>query len=108
MTDFKILMDDLRKLTLFPRRYSCQQERDHAYWMEVGRRYSATMHSLVCSWGHWRVIEYTDGHEELAYIRVLRGGFLSGMYPAIYRGTIIPHMIDYVTFSHIKRIRHAF
>ena len=108
MTDLQIILNDLRKLTLFPRRYSCPQGRDHAYWREEGRRYSNTMKALDESWGHWRVIEFTDGHEELAYIRVLRGGLLSGMFPAIYRGPIIPHMIDYVTFSHIKRIRQAF
>ena len=49
-----------------------------------------------------------DGHKELAYLRVLRDGFLSGKAPAIYRGMLIPRRIDYVTFSHIDRVRLAF
>lgn len=74
----------------------------------VAQRYGDMQKKILSSDFHWRIITYDDGHKELAYLRVLQGGLFSGMYPAIYRGLIIPHRIGHGTFSHIKNIRLAF
>ena len=102
------IIDDLRHLTLFPRRYTTPKGRSKAYWGEVDRRYANEMKRIDSSVIRWRVIEFNDGHKELACLRVLKGGIFSGAYPAIYRGPLIPHRISLGTFSHIKNIHLAF
>ena len=99
---------DIRHLKLFPKRYKTPQGRPLSYWTDVARRYGNMEKRIASSDYHWRVIEYTDGRKELAYLRVLQGGFLTGAYPAIYRGIIFPNMLGYGTFAHIKDIRLAF
>lgn len=99
---------DLRYLTLFPRRYDTPQGKDADYWSGVSRRYAKMQKIINSSDYHWRIITYEDGHKELAYLRVLKGGLFSGKLPAIYRGLIIPHKVGHGTFSHIKDIRLAF
>lgn len=105
--EFMNLLSDLRHITLFPRRYATPQGKSAAFWGEVQRRYGNEMKALRITCDHWRVIEFVDGHEELAYLRELSGGVFSGAYPAIYRG-FLPRRIDCGTFAHIKRIRNAF
>lgn len=100
---------ELRCIKLFPRRYGTEgKPQTEAYWRGVIGRYNNMMKLLNSSDYHWRIIEYDDGNKELAYLRVLQGGLLSGLYPAIYRGLIIPRRVRYDTFSHVRRIRLAF
>ena len=101
-------LGDLRHLKLFPKRYKTPQGQPLSYWTEIARRYGNAEKTISSSDYHWRVIEYKDGRKELAYLRVLQGGFLTGAYPAIYRGIIFPKMLGYGTFAHIKEIRLAF
>lgn len=77
-------------------------------WRAEIRRYGNAEKRILSSDFHWYVLEFKDGRKKLAYLRVLQGGLLSGLAPAIYRGRIIPHRIDYVTFSRIKEIKLAF
>ena len=104
--EFKNVLADLRHFTLFPRKYS-SPKMGADYWREILRRYGNTEKRIESSDFRWYVIEYKDGHKELAYLRVLQNGFFSGLAPAIYRG-LFPRRIDYVTFSNIDRIRLAF
>ena len=106
--DLKYILDDLRHITLFPRRYETRQGMDAEYWREVGHRMSQVEKRVDCCPWHWYVIEYKDGHKETTRLRVLKGGFFSGMYPALYRGAIYPRMVIIGTFDHIKDIRLAF
>lgn len=106
--DFKNILGDLRYFTLIPSRYKNLLGKGADYWSGVMRKYCNQEKKINCSDFRWYVIEYMDGHKELAYLRVLSNGLFSGKAPAIYRGMIIPHRIDYVTFSHIDRIRLAF
>lgn len=99
---------DLRCLTIIPRHYKAPPHCPPSYWSEVMREYGNEQRSLECTDYRWRIITYDDGHKELAYLRVRKGGFLSGRFPAIYRGVIIPRMLRYGTFAHIKNIRLAF
>lgn len=99
---------DLRHIRLIRKRYKPPTKMGKEYWGGVIRRYGNMQKALQCSDWHWRVIYYDDGRTELAYLRVLRGGIFSGMYSAIYRGLIIPHMIGYGTFAHITKIELAF
>lgn len=104
----KDILDDLRLLVLFPKRYDATGSHDRAYWRGVSQMYGNMEKRLLSSGFRWRVITYDDGHRELAYLRVLQGGMLSGKYPAIYRGLVIPRRISTATFSRIKDIRIAF
>ena len=110
MEQIGYILSDLRYLRIFPRRYSKRAREDwrEVSWGEVMRRYGNTQKDILNSGIRWRVITYDDGRKELAYLRVLQGGLLTGAYPAIYRGIIIPRRIDYPTFSHIRNIRLAF
>lgn len=105
---FQNIIKDLRYLTLFPKRYNTPKGRSRDYWGEVDRKYGNVMKRLTHSIFRWHVIEYNDGHMELAYLRVLKGGIFSGAYPALYRGPLFPHRISIGTFSHIKDIYLAF
>ena len=104
----KNYISDLRHFTLFPKRYDAPKGKQEAYWRDIARRYGNVQKMIESSDYHWRVIEYKDGRKELAFIRVLKGGFFSGAYPAIYRGIIVPRKIGYGTFANIERIRLAF
>ena len=105
----KYIWNDLRCVTIFPKKYRREgTTQTEAYWRGVIGRYNNMQKLLNSSDYHWRIIEYDDGHKELAYLRVLQGGLLSGLYPAIYRGVIIPRRVRYDTFSHVRRIRLAF
>ena len=106
--DIKNIFSHLRHFTLFPSRYKDLPGKGAEYWSGVMRKYFNTEKRINASDFRWYVIEYLDGHKELAYLRVLSNGLLSGKAPAIYRGRVIPHRIDYVTFSHVDRIRLAF
>ena len=106
--DIKNFFSDLRYFTLIPSRYKDLPGKGAEYWSGVMRKYFNTEKRINASSFRWYVIEYLDGHKELAYLRVLSNGLLSGKAPAIYRGMVIPHRIDYVTFSHVDRIRLAF
>lgn len=102
------MVADLRHLTIFPRKYTAPKKKAADYWTGIVKEYKNTEKVLDSSDFHWRVLEFADGHKELAYLRVLQGGLLSGYSSAIYRGLVIPRRIDYVTFSNIDRIRLAF
>lgn len=104
----KEIWEDLRYVTLFPRRYETRQGLDGDYWREVMHRMGNTKKKVDCCPWHWYVIEYNDGHKETTRLRVLKGGFFSGMSPALYRGAIIPKMVCVGTYDHIKSIRLAF
>lgn len=106
--DIKNIFADLRHVTIFPSRYKSLRGKGADYWSGVMREYCNTQKRIDASDFRWYVIEFMDGHKELAYLRVLRDGFFSGKAPAIYRGMLIPRRIDYVTFSHIDRVRLAF
>ena len=99
---------DLRYFTLRGRRYRTSAGSGKDQWRDVIRRYGNAEKRLQGSSSYWHVIEYKDGHKELAHLRVLQNGLFSGLTPAIYRGLVFPHRIDYVTFSNIERIRLAF
>ena len=107
-TQIKDLMEDLRHITIFPRRYKSPKGRSAEWWREVMRRYANTEKRIESNYYHWYVIKYDDGHMETARLRVLQGGLFSGMTPAIYRGMIFPRMVDFGTYSHIKDLRLAF
>ena len=102
------IIQDLRRVTILPRRYDTPKGKDDAYWRERNREYADYEKVLRASDLRWRVITYDDGHEELAYLRVLQGGVFSGLYPAIYRGVILPRRIELGTWARIKDIRIAF
>lgn len=106
--DIQNIVADLRHITLFPRKYAVPVKKDRDYWGGIVKEYKNAEKMLDSSDFRWMVLEFADGHKELAYLRVLQGGFFSGHASAIYRGLIIPRRIDYVTFSHIDRIRLAF
>lgn len=99
-------LQDIRHLALVPRRY--EKPPNWVSWGNVQRKYGNAKKMLLSSDYRWRIITYDDGSKELAYLRVLKDGIFSGMYPAIYRGAIIPRMLDIVTFSHIRCIELAF
>ena len=101
-------LGDLRYLVLFPGRHKVAWGRGEDYWRSELRRYGNAEKRILSSDYRWYVLEFKNGRKELAYLRVLQGGFFSGLYPAIYRGIFIPRMLDYVTFSGIDRIRLAF
>lgn len=107
-SNVKHIIEDLRHLTLFPRRYKAPKGRSGDWWREVMRRYANTEKRIESNYYHWYVIQYDDGHHETARLRVLQGGLFSGMTPAIYRGAVIPRMLDFGTYSHIKDMRLAF
>ena len=101
-------LGDLRFITLTRARYKTARGKGEDYWRSEIRRYGNIEKRILSSDYRWYVLEFSDGRKELAYLRVLQGGFFSGLAPAIYRGRIIPHRIDYVTFSNITNIRLAF
>lgn len=102
------ILGDLRYFTLTPGRHEKEYGRGEDYWRSEIRRYGNAEKRIQCSDIRWYVLEFKDGKRELAYLRVLQGGFFSGLTPAIYRGCIIPRRIDFGTFSNIERIRFAF
>ena len=104
----KNILGDLRYLTLIPSRHRTPTGMGADFWSGVMRKYCNQQKRINASDFRWYVIEFKDGRKELAYLRVLRDGFFSGKAPAIYRGMFIPHRIDYITFSHIDRVRLAF
>lgn len=96
------------RIHIFHKRYKTPQGKSRAYWQGVMRRYSNTQKELSSTDYRWRIITYDDGRRELAYLKERAGGLFTGRYPAIYRGIIIPRMIDYGTYAHIKKITLAF
>jgi len=106
--ELRNIFSDLRYFTLRPRRIRIAPRLGEDGWREELRRYGNAEKRILSSDFRWYVLEFKDGKKELAYLRVLQGGLLSGLSPAIYRGCIIPRRIDYVTFSGIGRIRLAF
>jgi len=99
---------DLRCLTLFPKRYDAPQGRTKEYWSAIMRDYSNEQKRLRSTDYRWYIISFDDGRRELAYLKVRAGGLLTGKYPAIYRGILIPRMLRYETYAHITKIRLAF
>lgn len=98
---------ELRRLTIRPRRYRAAiMEADR--WRELIRRYGNTEKRIRSSASRWYIIRYVDGHEELTMLRVLQNGLFSGLSPAIYRGLLVPRLVDYATFSNVDGIRLAF
>ena len=106
--DIRILLADLRHVTIFPARCKTLLGKGSDYWLGVMRKYCNAEKRIDASAFRWFVLEFLDGHSELAYLRVLRDGLFSGKTPAIYRGLVIPRRVDFVAFSHICRIRQAF
>lgn len=104
----KDFLADLRLLVLFPKGYGVRGTHDAEYWRRATQSYGDLEKRLLASGYRWRVVTYDDGHQELAYLRVLSGGVMSGKYPAVYRGLVIPRRVDIVTFTRIKDIRIAF
>ena len=104
----KDILADLRLLVLFPKGYGVRGSHGADFWRRALQSYGDMEKRLLSSGYRWRVITYDDGRRELAYLRVLSGGVLSGRYPAIYRGLIVPRRVDIVTFTRIKDIRIAF
>ena len=107
-SNIKHFFADLRYLTLFPRRYEARPGMTHADWKDLRAHYAGDMKKLANTHYRWRVITYDDGHKELVYLRVLRGGIVSGGYPGIYRGIIIPRLVKYATYSRMVESRIAF
>ena len=105
---FTSIIGDFRYFTFFRRRYKTARGKGEDYWRSELRRYGNVEKRLLSSDYRWYVLEFQDGHNELAYLRVLQGGFFSGLSPAIYRGCIIPHRLDFLTFANINNIRLAF
>ena len=106
--DIKNIFADLRHFTLFHARYKTGLGHGSEYWQGVYRKYGNAEKRISSSCFRWYIIEYHDGHKELARLRVLKDGMFSGKVPAIYRGVVIPRRIDFVTFSHVDKIRLAF
>lgn len=102
-----IILNDLRHLVLFPRRYRTPQGKTEDYWNRVQRDYCNEQKRIDSSESRWFIILYKDGHEELTRLRVLQGGLLSGYSPAIYRG-IFPRLVTFGTYASIKDIYPAF
>ena len=100
----KRAIEILRLLTLFPRQYTAPIGMGDEYWRKVGNEYGKCEKDVESSNFGWRVIEYDDGHRELAYLRVLKGGLFSGRYPALYRGLLFPSRIELTTFARIRSI----
>lgn len=96
-------LSDLRYVRLFPRRMDPPQGMSEEFWSKATRRYRNTEKWIAGRSDHWYVIEYMDGRCELAYLRVLQGGLLSGKYPAIYRG-LWPVMVTTGEYVHMRRI----
>lgn len=107
-TDIKDIIKDILHVTLRPRRYATPQGRTDDWWRGVMRRYANTEKRIESSSSKWYVILYDDGRLETARLRVLHGGLISGISPAIYRGMLIPRRIGYGTFSHVKDLWLAF
>ena len=108
MTKLRHIIADLRYLTIIPKRYKAPQGKQAYYWSKVMTDYGYEQKRIENSDYRWRVITYDDGHKELAFMRVLKGGIFTGAYAAIYRGLLIPYKVSYGTFSHIESIRLAF
>lgn len=110
----KKVWHDLRCIKLFPKRRGIPQgvpstrRKKTYYWNSVAREYSNWCKRLSHSDYHWRIITYKDGTEELAYIKLRQGGFLSGMLPDAYRGILIPRRLGVVWYSQVKDTRIAF
>ena len=103
----KHILADLRYVTIVPRRYVTPAGLGEAYWGGVIERYRDAERRIETTHHRWYVIEFKDGHKELARLRVLQGGLFTGKFPAIYRG-FIPRRVTYSTFSHVKDFRLAF
>lgn len=110
MTREQFLYDlaDLRCLFVLPKRYRTPQGKPLSYWTDVSRRYGNAMKAINGCDYRWYVITYDDGRRVLTYLRVLKDGLLSGGYPSIYKGILVPRRIGYGTFAHIKDFRLAF
>lgn len=103
----KSYWNDLRCIRFSRKRYKTPTM-PSGYWHKVAREYRNTEKRVQSTRFRWYVLTYRDKHKELAYLRVLSGGFFSGEAPALYRGIIIPHRINLVHYSFIKSIRLAF
>ena len=110
----KQVWHDLRCFKLFPKSRGTPQaqaktrrRRTH-YWNSVAREYSNWRKRLSSTDFRWFVITYKDGTQELAYIRLRKGGILSGMRTDAYRGILIPRRLGAVWYSQVKDIRIAF
>lgn len=117
-TQSRKIWQDLRYLTLFPKRYKgsppdCPADRDEwrKYWGRVSRKLARFTKEVQSSDQHWRVITYKDGRKELAYIKV-RTTFYVGMVNkrgqlcrglSVFHRAVTPHQ-----FAFIKSIRLAF
>jgi len=106
--DIKNMMNDFRHITLFPRRYRSPRGKSEEWWRGVMKRYfNAEKRIDSCDY-QWYVLQFEDGHLETTRLRVLQGGIFSGFSPAIYRGMVIPRLVDFATFSRIKDFWLAF
>lgn len=74
------------------------------YWATIAREYANAKKEIESSDSHWKTITYKSGKSQLAYLRVLKGGLMSGRSYAIYRGLFIPRRLTYAEFAHIKSI----
>lgn len=105
MTEIKQTLQSLRNYRLFPKRCKPLLGKSDSFWRRIGGQYGDFMKKLNGSDYHWRVITYKDGSKEIAYLKVRQGGLLSGMYPAIYRGVVIPRRLTYDWFAQVKEIK---
>ena len=96
------------RIHLLHKRYKTPQGRPREFWRKVMRDYGNEQKMIRESGYRWRIITFNDGRRELSYLRERKGGFFTGIYPAIYRGIIIPRLLTYGTFAHIKSITIAF
>ena len=74
------------------------------YWGDVAREYANAKKEIVSSDSHWKVITYKGGRRVRAYLRVLKGGCMSGGSDAIYKGLFFPRRITFAEFARIKSI----
>ena len=104
----KNMIGDLRHVKLFTRRYRSPKGKGEEWWRGVMNRYYNAEKRIDSCEHRWYVLQYEDGHLETTRLRVLQGGFFSGFSPAIYRGLVIPRLVDFATFAHVKDFWLAF
>lgn len=105
LSQLKYHLQDLGCLRLFHKRRKIPKDCD---WHIIMRAYGNQLKRIRSTDWRWYVITYHDGGRELMYLKVRQGGILSGLYPAIYRGILIPKMIGYDEYATIKDFRLAF
>ena len=102
----KSYWDDLRYISLFPRRYKPTKGKNEEYWRRVSRAYGNFAKAVDCSATNWYVITFKDGRKELAFFKVRRNVIPHG--GRLCRGCIFHRYWSVVQYEHTKSIRLAF